>query len=128
MDLRCPRDLDHRGNRCFRRPEREGVYFGFQGDLNPVGTENLSSEVFRPDLRLSKRSARGSREPREVPRVKQQPVFERWQCKLACVFRRRHCVVVINSTWLIKGGISEIRGGISEIYHLWLTNQIAELH
>ena len=36
--------------------------------------------------------------------------------------------VVISSTWLIKGGISEIRGGISEIYHLWLTNQIAELH
>ena len=84
MDSRCLRDLDHRGNRCFRCPER--VYFGFQGELNFVGTENLSSEVFRPYLRLSKRSARGGREPREVPRVKQQPVFERWQCKLACVF------------------------------------------
>ena len=33
---------------------REGVYFGFQGELNLVGTENLSSEVFRPYLRFSK--------------------------------------------------------------------------
>ena len=69
MDSRCLRDLDHHGNRCFRCPEHEGVYFGFQGELNLVGTENQSSEVFRPYLRLSKRSTRGSRGPREVPRV-----------------------------------------------------------
>ena len=99
MDSRCLRDLDLRGNRCFRHPERLARgrrYFGFQGELNLVGTENLSSEVFRPYLRLSKRSARGSREPREVPRVNRKPVFKRWQYKLACVFRRRHVVVVIN--------------------------------
>ena len=28
--------------------KREGVYFGFQGDLNLVDTENPSSKVFRP--------------------------------------------------------------------------------
>ena len=96
MDSRCLRDLDHRGNWIFRRPEREGVYFGFQGELNLVHTENTSSEVFRPYLRVTNRSAQGSREPREVARVKQQRVFERWQCKLACIFRRRHVFVVIN--------------------------------
>ena len=43
----------------------EGIYFCFQGELNLVGTENLSSEVFRLYLmRSSNRSARGSREPR----------------------------------------------------------------
>ena len=50
MDSRCLRDLDHRGNRCIDVPsvQREGVYFGFQGDLNLVDTENPSSKVFRP--------------------------------------------------------------------------------
>ena len=28
--------------------QREGVYFGFQGYLNLVDTENPSSKVFRP--------------------------------------------------------------------------------
>ena len=38
------------GNRCIDVPsaQREGVYFGFQGDLNLVDTENPSSKVFRP--------------------------------------------------------------------------------
>ena len=50
MDSRCLRDLDHRGNRCIDVPsaQREDVYFGLQGDLNLVDTENPSSKVFRP--------------------------------------------------------------------------------
>ena len=32
------------------------------------------------------------------------------------------------TTWLIKGVLSEIRGGLLDLEHLWLTNQISELH
>ena len=49
---RCQQDLDHRGNRKFRHPEcvAQGRLTGFQGDLNLVDTDNLSSNVFRPQL------------------------------------------------------------------------------
>ena len=42
------RDLERRGNRCIdvRRAKREGVYFGFQGVLNPVVADDSSSKVF----------------------------------------------------------------------------------
>ena len=32
--------------------------------------------------------------------------------------------MVINSTWLIKGVLSEISGGLLDLVYLWLTNQI----
>ena len=49
MDSRCLQDLDHRRNRCIDIPSAqcEGTYFGYQGDLNLVDTENPSSKVFR---------------------------------------------------------------------------------
>ena len=42
------RDLERRGNRCIDVPsaQREGVYFGFQGALNPVVADDSSSKVF----------------------------------------------------------------------------------
>ena len=42
-------DLDNRGNQKFRRPERiaRGHLTGFQGELNPVVTDDSSSNVFR---------------------------------------------------------------------------------
>ena len=47
---RCLQDLDHRGNRKFRFPERivRGHLNGFQSDLNLVDTDGSSSNVFRP--------------------------------------------------------------------------------
>ena len=38
MKRRAIRDLFHRGNRCVDVPsaQREGVYFGFQGEINLV--------------------------------------------------------------------------------------------
>ena len=49
-EWRCLRDLFHRGNRCIDVPsaKREGVYFGCQGEINPVDTDHSSSDVFRP--------------------------------------------------------------------------------
>ena len=51
---RSLRDLFHRGNRCIDVPsaKREGVYFGFQGEINPVETDELSSKVFIPHTTL----------------------------------------------------------------------------
>ena len=48
------RDLERRGNRCIDVPsaKREGVYFGFQGEINPVETDELSSKVFIPHTTL----------------------------------------------------------------------------
>ena len=42
------RDLERRGNRCINIPsaQREGVYFGFQGTLNPVVADDSSSKMF----------------------------------------------------------------------------------
>ena len=87
--------------------------------------------MFRPYLRLSKRSARGGREPREVPRVKRQPVFS----INSRAFFDDAMLLWLLMTWLIKGGLSklsgvlsEISGGLLDLVYLWLTNQIAELH
>ena len=38
-------DLERRGNRCIDA-KRECVYFGFQGDLNPMVVDDSSSNVF----------------------------------------------------------------------------------
>ena len=48
-ESRWIRDLDHRGNRKFWRPERvaRGRLTGFQGDLIPVVTDDSLSNVFR---------------------------------------------------------------------------------
>ena len=76
---------------------------------------------------LSKRSAQGSRDPREVPRVKRQPFSNDGSVNLRAFFNDAILLWLL-TTWLIKGGISEIRGGLLDLEHLWLTNQIAELH
>ena len=50
MNQRCLRDLEHHGNQCIDVPGtwHEGIYFGFQGVLNPVDNDDSSSKVFRP--------------------------------------------------------------------------------
>ena len=45
--LRQLRDLDCCGNQCIDAEHAvRGVYFGFQGDLNPIVADGLSSKVF----------------------------------------------------------------------------------
>ena len=46
-------------------PERVACVrlFWFQGELNLIDTENLSSKVFRQYLRFSNRSAQDDRDP-----------------------------------------------------------------
>ena len=50
MKRRVIRDLFHRGNRCIDVPsaQREGVYFGFQGEINLVLPDFSSYKVFIP--------------------------------------------------------------------------------
>ena len=49
-ESRCLQDLEHRGNRCIDVPSAqcEGIYFGFQGALNPIDIDDSLSSLFRP--------------------------------------------------------------------------------
>ena len=58
-----------------------------------------------------------SGEPRGVPRVKRQPVFERWQCKLACVFEDAILFWLL-TMWLIKSVLSKLSGVLINLEHL----------
>ena len=80
-ELRQLRDLERCRDQCIDVPsaQRECIYFGFQGVLNLVIAEDLPTNVFRYTVASSKRSAQGSREPREAGRRR---VFEQQQYNL----------------------------------------------
>ena len=117
MDSRCLRDLDHRGNRCIdvSSAQREGVYFGFQGDLNLVDTENPHR------LRCLGHSCALANEALEAERPEKSPessdgAFSNDGSVILRAFFDDAILLWLLTTWLIKGLLSKTTGVLSISY------------